>query len=724
MIQVSKPRDRRAGPRRGLLGSAVVLTVATGSLLVAQQPASAAVLASVTGVSALGPNETLVVTVTPDEPNATDVNTSPAYIVNADGPDAGSSPDQSCQVAAKAGGPCTLTGLIAGTTYTITVDPQGATLVADATVTGVMTPVLAPPAIGTPVATGKTGEVNVVWTGAANALSTVANYTATAYLGGVTTGKTCTSATNALSNSCKITGLTDGTEYTFKVVTNGANSVPNSAASSASVGATPGVGPEAPVDVVAATTTAGVPTVSWGASPTAGVTYTVDAYKEGVAIPGITCPVVAGSMAVTCGGTAVAPGFSYEFKVTATKDGLSSDPAASGAIYILGTVNDPTDVTVTGGDGEATLTWVAPASGTVAKYRAAAIAGGVVKYCITDKLTCTITGLTNATVYNTGVMSINANGTASTGVASTPATVTPAVVPKPGPPVVTPPADDDVSATSATLAWTAAAPVGGAAVVYYVATATPSEPAQASSGALSCTAVAPAVTCTINGLAAGTAYDVTVVAYASPTAYSTAATTTITTKAAAPGTTGAMSGPIIANSDGLQQIFARGGDNNLYTSVQAADGTWGAWTNLSGLIFSDPVAVKNANGRLTVFAIGGDHAIWYRLQNGDGSFAWWVRLGNWMYADDIETAQNADGTIAVFIRGTDGNLYSNTEIDAADPSQWSGWTNLSGLIFSNPTAFTRADGIMEVFVVGGDGKVWHRVQSAPNSGTWDWWTHV
>ncbi|MFF5234610.1 fibronectin type III domain-containing protein [Dactylosporangium sp. NPDC000521] len=676
-------------------------------------------------MSALGPNETLVVTVTPDDPAATDVTANPAFIVNADGPDVGSAPDQSCNVNAKAGGSCTLTGLIAGTAYTITVDPQGATGLADVTATGVTTPVLAPPTIGTPVATGKTGEVEVVWTGAANALSTVANYTATAYLGGVTTGKTCTSSTNALSNSCKISGLTDGTEYTFKVVTNGANSVPNSAASSASIGVAPGIGPEAPVDVVAATTSAGVPTVSWGASPTAGVTYTVEAFKEGVAVPGITCPVTAGSMATTCGGTPVAPGFEYEFKVTATKNGLSSETGDSGPIYILGTVNNPTDVTVTGGEGEATLSWVAPTSGSaVTKYRAAAVAAGVVKFCITDKLTCKITGLANGTAYTTGVTAINANGTASTGAASTPTTVTPAVVPKPAPPVVTPPADDDVSDTSATIAWTAAAPVGGADVVYYVATATPSAPGPASASTLSCTAVAPAVTCTINGLAAGTAYDVTVVAYASATAYSTAASTTITTKAAAPGTAGAMRGPIITNSDGLTQMFARGGDNNLYTAVQAADGTWGAWTNLSGLIFSDPVAVKNANGRITVFAIGGDHAIWSRLQNGDGSFAWWTRLGTWMYASDIETAQNADGTVAVFIRGTDDNLYSNTQLDAADPSQWSGWTNLSGLIFSNPTAFTRADGVMEVFVVGGDGKVWHRVQSAPNSGTWNWWTHV
>ncbi|MFC5001030.1 fibronectin type III domain-containing protein [Dactylosporangium cerinum] len=691
-----------------------------GSLLVAQQPASAAALSTLTAVSAAGPNS-LVVTVTPN-PDPPDTVTS--YLVSADGPDAGSTADATCSVSGAAAGSCTILGLVSGTTYTVTADPVGIVFT-DAIATGVTVPVLTPPTGVTPTATGVSGEINVAWTGAATVLSEIANFTATAYLGGVSTGKTCTSTTNALSNSCKITGLTNGTEYTFKVVANGANSIPNSAASTASAGATPGVGPDAPTDVIASTTAAGVPTVSWSASPTAGVTYTVAAYKEGVAIPGITCPVVAGSMSVVCGGTAVAPGFQYDFKVTAAKDGYSSTPADSGNIYILGTVNPPTDVVVTGGDTEATLTWAAPASGTVTKYRATATTGGgVIRQCITTELTCKVTGLTNATLYTLGVASLNANGTQSTVAASAPTTVTPAVIPKPAPPVVTPPAADDVTSTSATIAWTAAAPVGGAAVVYYVATATPTAPAAASAGTLSCTAVAPAVTCAINGLAPGTAYDVTVVAYASPTAYSTAAATSITTDGAAPGTAGALHGPIVTNHDGLAQMFARGGDNNLYTSVQAANGTWGAWTNLSGLIFSDPTAVLNANGRITVFAIGGDHSIWYRLQNGDGSFAWWTRLGAEKYAMDIEVAQNADGTVAVFIRGQDSNLYSQVQTDPADPSQWSGWTNLSGLIYSNPTAFTRADGVMEVFAVGGDGAVWHRVQSAPNSGTWGWWAHV
>ncbi|MEV4508153.1 fibronectin type III domain-containing protein [Dactylosporangium sp. NPDC049525] len=709
-----------------------------GSLLVAQ-PAFATPLTAYTATVTAAPLSLKVVFANTTPAGAADDVSS--YTAYADGTDADSSADSSCTVSVTgAGATCYIPNLVAAQQYTVTTKARNLTNTGDLagavpTVTpagAATTPtaLVAPSGVVT-TATGVSGKVDVTWLPGDNTGTTVTNFTATALLDGVATDKTCTS-TSGTAYSCTVSGLTDGSAYTFSVVANG----PSSTVSAAGTGgpATPGVGPEAPTDVVASVTSGGAATVSWTPSATAGVTYTIAAFKDDVAIPGITCAVVAGATSTVttgCTGTPLAGGFQYNFKVTATKSGLSSTAAESGNIYMLGTVNVPTSVVATGGDAEAKLTWAAPTTGSaITKYRVTALGGGITKACITTELTCTVTGLTNGVVYTMGVASINANGTQSAVAASAPTTVTPAVVPKPLPPAVTTPSDDDVTATAATITWTAAAPISGAAVSYYTATATPVAPAAgagaASAATLSCTAVAPALTCAITGLTPGTDYSVKVIAYVSPTVFSTAASTTITTDGAAPtpGSAGSMRGPIITNHDGLAQMFARGGDNFLYTSVQAANGTWGAWTNLSGLIYSDPTAVLNANGRITVFAIGGDHSVWYRLQNGDGSFAWWTRLGTERYASDIEVAQNADGTVAVFIRGTDSNLFSQVQTDPADPSQWSGWTNLGGLIYSNPTAFTRADGVMEVFAVGGDGLVWHRVQSAPNSGTWAWWSHV
>ncbi|MER7007335.1 IPT/TIG domain-containing protein [Dactylosporangium sp. NPDC000555] len=192
----------------------------------------------------------------------------------------------------------------------------------------------------------------------------------------------------------------------------------------------------------------------------------------------------------------------------------------------------------------------------------------------------------------------------------------------------------------------------------------------------------------------------------------------------APGATTKMSGPVVRNGAGRPQMFARGSDNNLYTAVQAVDGTWSAWTNLSGLIYSEPVAVLNNNGRLQVFVVGGDHSIWHRLQNSDGSFAWWVRLGSPKYLHSLALTQNDDGTVVVMGRGEDDNLWSIKQSSTSDPGSWGAWDNLSGLIYSNPTLFKRDDGLLEVFAIGGDGQIWHRVQTTKNTNDFAWWSRV
>jgi len=192
----------------------------------------------------------------------------------------------------------------------------------------------------------------------------------------------------------------------------------------------------------------------------------------------------------------------------------------------------------------------------------------------------------------------------------------------------------------------------------------------------------------------------------------------------ATGATVKVRGPIVRNGGGMPQMFMRGADKNLYTSIQASDGTWSTWTSLGGLIFSEPVAVLNNNGRLQVFVIGGDHSVWSRLQNGDGSFAWWSRVGAVNYVNTLVLTQNDDGTVVVFGRGPDNNLYGIWQTSTSDPSGWSNWANLGGLIFGEPTTFMRDDGRLEVFAIGGDGQLWHRIQASPNSTSWAWWTRL
>ncbi|MGI5245491.1 fibronectin type III domain-containing protein [Dactylosporangium sp. CA-139066] len=745
MIDACNSRDRRAGPRRGLLGSAAVLAATAGALAVAQ-PANAAALAEYSVTLTPGPLSIQVDFQTTDPASGGGDNVG-SFVATAK---ATGQPDKTCTATTADGGAttatCYLTGLVAGATYTVTSVARNLTNTSNlngvtatpATQTAVPTKLNAPASV-TAVPNGKTGEVDVSWVPGTNANANVTNFTATAYLGTNSTGKSCTSESGSVY-ACTVTGLTDGTPYSFKVVANGPAASANSNATASSGTVTPGVKPAAPTNVVASTNAAGAVTVSWTPSTTAGATYSVTAYEDGVTPAGTvldcTTPLTAASNSVTCSGSGAVAGKEYVFKVDATKDGLTSDVATSNSIFKVSAAPSPTGVTATGGDTELTASWTAPTTGTITNYRVNAVGGGDQFACTTTGLTCKITGLTNGTAYTVTVEAISSTGTASAAVAATGSPVTPAIVPKPDAPTITTPAQSDITANAATISWTPAAAVSGAAVQYYIATATPKASGSAAgatpdAGNPSCTAVAPATTCTINGLLPGTQYNVSVVAYASATAYSTAGTLSITTSGSPAPSGGGMSGPVVTNREGKSQMFARGGDGNLYTNVRDASGNWGQWTSLGGLIGSEPVAVVNGSGtsaRLQVFVLGAaDHAVWFRLQNAnDTGFGPWTHVSGSRWISKIEVQKNQSGTVQVFGRGADGNLYYSVQTTATDPGTWQDWVSLGGLIASDPTVVQWADGTLEVFAIGaGDGQIWHRWQTKPGDNTsWAWWAHV
>ena len=82
-----------------------------------------------------------------------------------------------------------------------------------------------------PTATPGDGQASVVWTKPADNGSTITGYTVTS-----SGGQTCTTS-NADTLSCAVTGLTNGTAYTFTVTAT--NGVGTSAASAPSNSVTP-----------------------------------------------------------------------------------------------------------------------------------------------------------------------------------------------------------------------------------------------------------------------------------------------------------------------------------------------------------------------------------------------------------------------------------------------------------------------------------------------------
>ncbi|HEX5823475.1 MAG TPA: fibronectin type III domain-containing protein, partial [Candidatus Limnocylindrales bacterium] len=133
---------------------------------------------------------------------------------------------------------CTISGLTNGTNYTFTVRATNGVGAGPASASASATPVAPATLPGAPtglVATAGNGSVALAWTApASNGGSAITSYTATASPGGAT----CTTGTLG----CTISGLTNGTSYTFTVrATNAVGTGPASASASATPATVPGV---------------------------------------------------------------------------------------------------------------------------------------------------------------------------------------------------------------------------------------------------------------------------------------------------------------------------------------------------------------------------------------------------------------------------------------------------------------------------------------------------
>jgi hypothetical protein len=307
---------------------------------------------------------------------------------------------------------CKITGLTNGTSYTFTAKAINniGTGVASAT-----SPASVPAGLPTPPtslsATIGDGQATIAFSGAGTNGSSITTYTVIAKPGGATSSSSASPIT--------VLGLTNGTQYTFRVIAT--NGVGDSESSTATATATPARAPDAPTSVSAS-----------GGNRSAQVSWTPPSDNGGAAITGYT--VTASPGGATCTATAIATscfvggltnGSTYSFTVVANNAAGSSVPSGgSNSVTPLGPPSAPTLTEVVRGDAKATITFTAPSSdgGTsITQYVITAQPGGL--SMTTGSTTAEFTGLTNGVAYTFTVAAENGvgRGANSTGIVGTPA---------------------------------------------------------------------------------------------------------------------------------------------------------------------------------------------------------------------------------------------------------------------------------------------------------------
>lgn len=257
------------------------------------------------------------------------------------------------------------------------------------------------------------GQVTVSWTAPADNGATITAYTVTA-----STGEQCTTGSGvAPTTTCIVSGLTNGSSYTFTVVAT--NEGGDSAASAASDAVVPATVPAAPTNVAAAEGAAQL-SLSWTAPADGGSAITV--YESSSDAGGSWTSL--GTTGTSATITGLTNGTAYTLIIRAVNAVGDGTQSASVTATPAAVPAAPTGLGATAGDQQIALSWTAPDDGgsAITDYEYSSDAGSSWTSLSTTGTSATITGLTNFTEYTVIIRAKNARGA---GAASSSATATP-----------------------------------------------------------------------------------------------------------------------------------------------------------------------------------------------------------------------------------------------------------------------------------------------------------
>lgn len=350
--------------------------------------------------------------------------------------------------------PITVTGLTNGTSYTFVVtatNPVGTGSPSSSTSSVTPNRVSDPPT--ELEATSENGQAIITFNAPSdNGGSTITSYTVTASPGGITASGSTSPIT--------VTGLTNGTAYSFTAVANNSNG--HSVASSESNQIIPATTPGTPQNISALAGN-GEASVSFDSPANNGglevSSYTVTTNPGGITVTGTSSPITV---------TGLSNGTSYSFSVVATNALGNSQASSSSNVVTPKRVSDPpTNVSVLSGNEQATITFDTPADNggsSITGYTATASPGGITASNTASPIT--MTGLTNGIMYTFFVVATNPVGNSLPSTESN--SVTPATIPDAPTNLYAKAGDGE-----ATVTFDVPANNGGVPITNYTVTASP-----------------------------------------------------------------------------------------------------------------------------------------------------------------------------------------------------------------------------------------------------------
>jgi hypothetical protein len=131
-----------------------------------------------------------------------------------------------------------------------------------------------------------------------------------------------------------------------------------------------------------------------------------------------------------------------------------------------------------------------------------------------------------------------------------------------------------------------------------------------------------------------------------------------------------------------------------------------------------PAAVVTKDGTIHVFARGDDRNIWRNVREGTVWNGWkGDHLGAGTLISGPAAVVTKDGTIHVFAQGLDRNIW-HSYLTGKVSSGWFGGHMGAGTLTSAPTAVVTPAGAIHVFARGDDRNIWHNFSDGK---TWNGW---